>query len=57
MFNKIAIAIRKKHLENLYEISKKKGEYQYDLLEIVDEKIQREGNDYFLSVHHTIDLY
>lgn len=42
MFDKIAIAIKKKHLE--------------ELCEIVDEKLQKEGNGYFLSAHYTIDF-
>lgn len=110
MLNQIAIAIKKEHLDKLFEISEedgneelyvflitgdndgpyrmnldysylycekadehreaiaqtktflrnlpldKKGEYQYDLLEIVDGKIQREGNGSFLSIHYTIDF-
>lgn len=111
MFNQIAIAIKKEHLEELYEISEKdknenlylflitgdnegpftmnpsheylhckksdeyreaidqiktflrdlpldeEGECQYDLLEIVDGEIHKEGNGYFLSAHYTIDFY
>ena len=50
-----AIAQIKTFLRNLP--LDEKGEYQYDLIEIVDEKLQKEGNGYFLSAHYTIDFY